>query len=126
MKIGKKCKKEYLNKEDVCTKCGSKLYHIHDKKETDTKEIIIINKNSVGDIIRYFFGVLIIIGSLDDLIDEFYTVVSAPLAGIAFGISLLPILYKKLYYTNMRVGFVKAFQIILPIIFGIIWVLLLD
>jgi uncharacterized protein YjdB len=77
------------------------------------------------DLIRYVFGVIIIIGSITDL-PSFYG-----FFGILFGISLFPVIYWKFKTIEKNrdnkkiIKFCKIIQIILPIILFFTWGILL-
>lgn len=74
------------------------------------------NNNRKGlNIARYVFGMIIILGSMQDF-PKIYCFV-----GILFGLSLLPISYEKLSIYIKNKNIIKKSSVIIPILLMIVW-----
>lgn len=113
-----------MQKMNFCKNCGTKLNE--DGTCGNCKNGLIKKKNNVFriifDIIRYIIGGLFIIANLTEL-PKIYGIF-----GIIFGISLFPIVYRKLIFEIYKKENKKIYNIIsiiLPVLLFIIWAYLL-
>lgn len=113
MKYCSKCGKETKEGSKFCQYCGEKVENYkEDNKQLKQKATSIVNLHNLAgnkkDIIRYLIGLLFVL----------FGIINLPkingLVGIAFGVSLMPIVYKILK-DNKNIEF-KGMQIIIPIV----------
>lgn len=127
MKKCNKCNFEYTNEINFCKKCGSKLEHFESELEKEEKEKIKMKKQKIWKIVRYIFGITILLGSVMNFIElKLYG-----LLGVVFGLSVLPIVHdkvfsiKKVNQNNFVKKYKKALQITTPVTLGLLFVIFL-
>lgn len=113
MKYCSKCGKETKEESKFCQYCGEKVENYkEDNKQLKQKATSIANLHNLAgnkkDIIRYLIGLLFVLCGIINLPKI------NGLVGIAFGVSLMPIVYKILK-DNKNIE-LKGMQIIIPIV----------
>lgn len=127
------CKIVYPNDIVFCKQCGQQLEQFEsemEKKyrenlENERKRIAIENAKKqklITDVIRYIFGSFIIFGSIYYCFNlELFGFI-----GLVFGLSIFPFIYELLYKLMKKdnsIKITKLFEILIPIILGVIWII---
>lgn len=123
MKKCNKCQIEYTNDINFCKNCGSRLEHFKSESEKELRELSQKNRQKKWNITRYIMGTIILLGSITDFIElKIYGLI-----GILFSLSILPIVYDKIFAIKLieDCNLKKTIKLIIPITLGLLWVICL-